>query len=456
MLTYNFENIDEPVYQYIYKCLKNDIIKGNLKANEKLPSKRSFAKNNGISTITIQNAYDQLASEGYIYTISKKGYYVSEISGLGKIPSGSPVSLAVKKTEKKKTEYLELSGSGTNPDNFPFTVWARVMRNVISSKKEELMEPCNAGGCRQLREAITAHLYSFKGMQVDPEQIIVGAGTQYLYTLLIQLLGSDKKYCIENPGYRKLLDIYRANHVDCKLASLDSFGMSMESLNKSGADIAHISPAHHFPTGIVMPAARRYEMLAWANEKEGRYIIEDDYDSEFRVNGKPILPMFGMDACGKVIYMNTFSKTLSPTIRISYMILPAELANRFYESFSFYSCTVSNFEQYALSEFISLGYFEKHINRMRLYYSRKRRELLELIWKSRYAEKCHIIENCAGLHFILKIDTKLSDRELMDKLERKGIRIKALSEYYMDNSNKSKNMFLLDYSNLDIQRLSVI
>lgn len=452
MLTYDFENADGPLYQYIYKCLKDDIIKGNIKPNEKLPSKRFFAKNNGISTITIQNAYDQLISEGYVYTIPKKGYYASDISGIRKLPKSQGLSLEIN-TREHHDDLLSLSDPEFNPDNFPFSVWARVMRDVISNKKEVLMQTSPVGGVYTLRSAIAGHLRSFKGMLVDPNQIIVGAGTQYLYSLLIKLLGTDKKYCIENPGYDRLLKIYSVNNIDCVLADMDEAGISVGSLEKSGADIAHISPAHHFPTGITMPAARRYEILAWANAMSGRYIIEDDYDSEFRTNGRPIPPIFSIDVSDKVIYMNTFSKSLASTIRISYMVLPPRLANLFYEKLSFYSCTVSNFEQYTLAEFIEKGYFEKHINRMRLYYSRKRNEILDLIQNSRFSEKCHVIENSSGLHFLLKLDTKMSDEEVTLYLKEKGLRIRALSDYYLDGDRTSRHMFILDYSNLDIGEL---
>ena len=202
-----------------------------------------------------------------------------------------------------------------------------------------------------------------------------------------------------------------------------------------------------------MPAARRYEILAWANENSKRYIIEDDYDSEFRTIGRPISPIFSIDVSDRVIYMNTFSKSLSPTIRISYMVLPPALSNKFYERLSFYSCTVSNFEQYALAEFIKRGYFEKHINRMRLYYSRKRKELLDYISKSSYSDKCHILENKSGLHFLLKIDTKKDDTEIQQLLKEKGLEIKALSEYYLNGDSTSRHTFLVDYSNLDIDKL---
>ena len=454
MLTYKFEKVEGPLYEYIYKCIKADIIAGNLQPGEKLPSKRSFANNNGISTITIQNAYDQLISEGYIYTIPKKGYYVASLEGMTKVQKETSISLNINVPEKKAGYVVDLSNNRMAPENFPFSVWAKILRETISNKSRELMEISPTGGKLELREAIAEHLKSFRGMLVDPNQIVVGAGTEYLYGLLGQLIGADKRYCIENPGYRKIVQIYEKYHIACGFANIDEMGITISGLQNSGADIAHISPNHHFPTGITMPANRRYEVLAWANEKDGRYIIEDDYDSEFRANGRPIPTLFSIDACEKVIYINTFSKSLTPTIRISYMVLPVHLANQFYERLSFYACTVSNFEQYALADFIRQGFFEKHINRMRLYYSRQRKKVISAIEKSRLQNRCEIIESDSGLHFILKLKTDKTDCYISSQLEKRGIQVNALSEYFF-TKNEVSHLFLVNYSNLNVEKVEV-
>lgn len=451
MLTYNFDKAQGPLYEYIYQCIKEDILDGNLRQGEKLPSKRTFAKNNGISTITIQNAYDQLISEGYVYTIPQKGYYVAKLEGMKKVQREGSISLNINIPETRPSYAVDLSDNRMNPGLFPFSIWAKVLRGIISDKSGELMETSPAGGIGELRAAIAEHLKSFRGMLVDPDQIVIGAGTEYLYGLIVQLLGNEKNYCVENPGYRKIVQVYRQYHISCQYADLDENGMTSGGLRATGADIAHISPNHHFPTGITMPAGRRYEILAWANEREGRYIIEDDYDSEFRLNGKPIPTLFSMDACEKVIYMNTFSKSLTPTIRISYMVLPVHLINRFYRELSFYACTVSNFEQYTLAAFIRQGYFEKHINRMRLYYSRQRKLMIDTIRKSRLHEVCEIIENDSGLHFLIQIQTDKSDGEILHALGEKGIRVNALSEYFFTPSER-KHCFIINYSNVDIEK----
>lgn len=453
MLTYVFEQSNIPLYEQVYQHIKADIIAGVLKAGDKLPSKRTFAKNNGVSTITIQTAYDQLISEGYVYAIPKKGYYAADIGEMQRIPKVSSISLDIHLPKEPKHYEIDLSGNQVNTDSFPFTVWTRLMREIISDKQKALMETSPTCGIYELREAIANHLKSFRGMLVDPNQIIVGAGTEYLYSLLIQLLGTDKEYCIENPGYTKLVQIYSRYQIACRFASMDEYGITVKELRQSEADIAHICPNHHFPTGITMPANRRYEVLAWANEEKGRYIIEDDYDSEFRTNGKPLPTLFGMDACEKVIYINTFSKSLTPTIRIAYMVLPVHLMNRFYRELSFYSCTVSNFEQYTLAAFMKRGYFEKHINRMRLYYSRQRKKLLECLEKSSLHKISQVMENESGLHFLIRFDTEISEAEIAERLAEKKIRLQPLSEYFMVPDVGKKYYYIISYSDIKVEEM---
>lgn len=457
MLSYNLSEANGPLYKALYHFIRKDIQSGKLKSNEKLPSKRALAQNLGISTISIENAYDQLICEGYIYSLPKRGYFVSEIENINQIkPKSVPKEEAKIKIQEtgKDSDYFDFSSNRVEKHNFPFSIWAKILRETISQKEDDLLELSPCGGVRELREAIANHLESFRGMSVNPDQIIVGAGTEYLYGLLIKLLGNDKTYCIENPGYKKLKKIYESNGAKCLAVDMDKEGLSIEKLRAANGQIAHISPTHHFPTGICMPANRRYEMLAWANESENNYIIEDDYDSEFRLKGKPLPPLFSLDIFGKVIYMNTFSKSLASTIRISYMILPEKLANLFYQKLAFYSCTVSTFEQYTLASFISNGFFEKHINRMRLHYGRKRARIIEKIKKYFNDNECKIIENDSGLHFILEFNTSLTDEQFKEILASKGILISSISDFEMNKTSQSSHQFILNYSSIDMEKLN--
>lgn len=446
MLTYSLDKNKGHLSKELYKALKKDIEEGNLKRGEKLPSKRAFARNCSVSTITVQNAYDQLVSEGYITAYEKKGYFVSD--GVGK--KRAAVSFVVKEEEEKaKMDLPDLSNNRVREDNFPFSIWSRLMRKTMAEKQKQLLSPMATEGVYELRKAISHHLSSFRGMAVSPSQVLVGAGTEYLYSLIIQLLGRDKTYAIEDPGYMKLERIYESNGVKSTRVQLDEKGLSLEMLEDSGADIAHISPNHHYPTGITMPLDRRYEILSWAAGKEDRYILEDDYDSEFRVSRNPFPTLYTLDGSGSVIYLNTFSKSLASTVRISYMVLPFDLAERFKEKLSFYSSTVSSFEQYTLASFILDGYFEKHINRMRLFYIRQRKAILSLIYSSPMKDRCSVIENDSGLHFILRLHTTLSDEKVKEILKEEGIKISALSDF--SHFSSISHDFIISYSNLDLE-----
>ena len=448
MLTYSLDKNKGHLSKELYKALKRDIEEGNLKRGEKLPSKRAFARNCSVSTITVQNAYDQLVSEGYITAYEKKGYFVSD--GVGK--KRAVVSFVVKEEEEKaKMDLPDLSNNRVREDNFPFSIWSRLMRKTMAEKQKQLLSPMATEGVYELRKAISHHLSSFRGMAVSPSQVLVGAGTEYLYSLIIQLLGRDKTYAIEDPGYMKLERIYESNGVKSTRVQLDEKGLSLEMLEDSGADIAHISPNHHYPTGITMPLDRRYEILSWAAGKEDRYILEDDYDGEFRVSRNPFPTLYTLDGSGSVIYMNTFSKSLASTVRISYMVLPFDLAERFKEKLSFYSSTVSSFEQYTLASFILDGYFEKHINRMRLFYIRQRKAILSLIYSSPMKDRCSVIENDSGLHFILRLHTTLSDEKVKEILKEEGIKISALSDF--SHFSSISHDFIISYSNLDLEVL---
>lgn len=449
MLTYSFEDKgSDSLYEYLYKKIKNDILSYNLSSGEKLPSKRALAKHLNVSTITVENAYSQLMAEGYIYSVPKSGFYVSDIST--KKASARKVAKPNESTlPATPSYYADFVNNYTSTDNFPFTIWTKLMREIMSDKSEKLMVRSPSAGVFELRQAISDYLYQFRGIDVDADQIIVGAGTEYLYGLIIQLLGKDKIYALEDPGYRKISKIYDANGVDALHIKMDDSGIDVHALEKSTADILHISPSHHFPTGIVTPISRRYEILSWAAKSPDRYIIEDDYDSEFRLLGKPIPSLQSIDALDKVIYMNTFSKSLSSTIRISYMVLPKTLIAKYNAMLSFYSCTVSNFEQYTLAKFISDGHLEKHINRMRNYYRGQRDDILKAICAQPSFDKTVIREENSGLHFLLKVKTDLTDSKIIKKAQAKGINISCLSQYYHDKNHPREHTLIINYSGLD-------
>lgn len=319
------------------------------------------------------------------------------------------------------------------------------MRKVLCEQQAEMLERSPYGGVLKLRQTIAKMLKGTRNLDVRPEQIIVGAGTDYLYSLLVQLLGFDKKYGVEDPGYSKISKIYRKLNVVCNFIPLDENGVRVEQLEETCTDVVHISPSHHFPSGIVTPVSRRYELLSWASKSSNRYIVEDDYDSEFRMVGRPVPALQNIDVQGKVIYINSFTKTLASTVRISYMVLPLALAEKFHKDFSFYTCTVSNMEQYALARYIGEGFFEKHVNRMKNFYRHRRDALLAAIRKSKLRNFAEVAEEDAGLHFILKIQTTLSDEEFCRRALENGVVIGALSDYYA-KAEPSEHQFVMNYS----------
>ena len=467
MLTYSFADIgSDSLYEYLYKCIKNDIISRKIKPGEKLPSKRSFAKNLGISVITVENAYDQLMGEGYIYSIEKKGYYASDINAdhvngaaeaggdiEGRRPEAS--SRALNEETGENAYVADYSSNRINIHQFPFTVWSKLLRECLADYREELLIKSPAGGARVLREAIANHLKAFRDLDIDPEQIIIGAGTEYLYSQIVQLLGRDKIYGVEDPGFPKTSQVYSASGANVRYIPLDNEGIDVEELERVGVQVAHISPAHQFPTGRVTPISRRYELLRWAYHSDDRYIIEDDYDSEFRLTGRPIPTLKRIDINDRVIYLNTFSKSIANTVRVSYMVLPKTLLEEYNRKMSFYSCPVPSIIQLTVARFISDGYFEKHINRLRSFYRKQRNLIIEEMRSSGMDSYARIKEEDAGLHFLLDLDIPCTDKEFTDLLGDRGVKMCAVSEYYHRPDEASMHEFVVNYSSLSEEQIKL-
>lgn len=449
----------KPAYELLYEEIKNDILTGKLKNKEKLPSKRALAEERRVSVVTVENALAQLLAEGYVTSIQRSGTYV-QYSG----EVFSPAFADAQKTWHSEDFFGERQ-TGIEPPAmgaeqpamgaaalFPFSVWARLMRTVILEQGTRLLRPVRQGGVYELRAAISDHLYRRRGIRVSPEQIIIGAGTEDLYTQVIRLLGRELLYATENPCYEATERIYRLNDAKTVRIPLDEQGLSAEALKKSGADVAHISPAHHFPTGIVMPISRRREIMRWAKDQPERYIIEDDYDGEFRRAGIPVPAMFGSDG-GQVIYINTFSQTLAPSVRIGYMCLPPRLLLRWRERLGFCACPVPSFEQYTLAKFISEGYFERHVSRVRKF-ARRAAELTE---RAMLAAGVTVTESGAGLHF--RITAENTDG-LIRRMEECGLRVRPMGEYFTEEAGAAENLvagyenqYVVSYANADEEAL---
>lgn len=452
MLTYTLEKQKkESLYEQLYRFIREDILSGRLHSGERLPSKRALAQHLEVSTITVKNAYEQLQAEGYIHARQRCGYFVSEVERPPE--SRQTARPAGPSPEREQGWFLDFASGAMDPAYFPFTVWARLMRQTILEQDKQLLRAAPYNGAAELRRAIAEYLQQFRGMQVDPEQIIVGAGTELLYHLLIQLLGRDKCYAVEDPGYSKIAAIYESNRVQVQYVGIDEAGLSTAQLRRHPAQVVHISPTHHYPTGTVMPIGRRQELLRWAAEQPERYILEDDYDSEFRFVGRPIPSLYSTDENERVVYLNTFSKTIAPSIRISYMILPPKLLERYREKLGFYACTVSGFEQYTLAKFLEQGYFERHLGRMRNRYRQKRDQVIAAFLQGPLAGRVKITGQDAGLHFLAELRTRLPDDVLQRRAAEKGLRLAMLSDYYHEREGVRRHTLVVNYSGLDLQRL---
>ena len=453
-LTINLDSRSKkPLYEQIYDYIKSDIQNGRIPYGEKLPSTRALAKYLEVSRSTVELAYEQLLSEGYIESAPYRGFFVAQIDELYQLKKEEKKS--ERKIEKKKVYQYDFTPNGVDLNSFPYNVWRKLSKDILMDDRTELFRTGDPQGEYGFRSAISNYLYQARGVDCTPDQVLIGAGSDYILMLLGMILGTEHMIAFEDPTYKQAYRVIHTLGYETVPVAMDRHGMKIQDLESTGADIAYVTPSHQYPTGIVMPIGRRMELLKWAYEKDGRYIIEDDYDSEFRPNGKPLPTLFSMDACEKVIYMNTFSKTLCSTVRISYMVLPDELAERFYRELSFYSCTVSNFEQYTLAAFINQGYFEKHINRMQKYYLNKRDRLLNIIERSPLSSHVEISEKDSGLHFLMKIKTTLPDSEVVLKLQQNGIKVTALSQYYKETSNDSEHVFIINYSFVNEENLEM-
>ena len=452
MLTYDLEHRGGlPLYDYLYRCIKEDILAGRLRPGERLPSKRSLARHLEVGVVTVENAYAQLAAEGYLYSQEKRGYFVSALEVQR---PAAPPSRPERESAPQRSWLLDLKSTGAGTAGFPFSVWARLMRQVLSEQGPELLRFIPHNGAPELRQAISDYLYHFRGISASPEQIVVGAGTEYLYNLIVQLLGRDKIYGMEDPGYLKAGRIYILNGAKCVPIPIDRQGAPLQAVVQSGAQVLHLSPSHQFPTGAVTPIARRQALLRWAQQAPGRYIIEDDYDSEFRFTGRPIPPLQSIDRGERVIYINTFSRTLSPSLRISYMVLPNSLLELYQQQLGFYSCTVPAMEQHTLSRFLSGGYFEQHLNRSRLRYRAHRDQVIAALNASPLAGRASISGENAGLHFLLTLDTAKPDHQLAAQAEGEGLRLSFLSDYCSSPFPQWDHTLVIHYPGIDPQQLS--
>lgn len=461
----------QPLYEQIYEALREAILQGRILQGEKLPSTRFEAEYLQVSRSTVELAYDQLVSEGYIHAEPYRGYFacdVRELYDLTDIRTGDAKAFAMEKAEtvhsdRKKSDSLrksekisyqiDFSLNELSMENFPYSGLSKIMKNLLLDQGEQIMSSGSAFGENNLKETICDYLYHARNVRCNPEQIIIGAGNEYLQFMLVQMLGVSHCVAMESPTYLRAYRTFKNAGLSVREVALDESGMRVDLLQEMDASIAYVMPSHQFPLGIVMPMKRRLELLNWAVEEPERYIIEDDYDSEFRYKGKPIPALQGIDRSGRVIYLGTFSKSIASSIRVSYMVLPEQLLERYRECCGFYACTVPNLMQQAICQFMKEGYFEKNLNRMRAIYKNKHDFMLAELKK--YSWVRDIMGENSGLHLLVEVDTELSEQQVIEACAKQQIRVYGLSEYYISqNPKREYPILLLGYGGLTEEQIA--
>ncbi len=422
------------LYMQIYEYFKNEIINGTYKANTKLPSKRNLAKEYKISLNTVDNAYSKLLEEGFIYSKERQGFFVSDVGELY-VLNNKPIHIT---KEEENIEY-DFSYSGVS-DEFPYKVFKKISSNIFDNK--DILEKVDYQGYLPLRTQISEYLNKSRGFKAEPSQIVISSGSEYLFQIIFKLISG--KFGIEDPGYSMLSNIMDTNDIKYEFIPVDENGMDLTKLKKSKSDFCVITPAHQFPTGVIMNMQRRVELL---NMKKIKYVIEDDYDSEFKYSKRPVPALKSIDVNDKVIYIGSFSKSISPSFRVSFMVLPFNLVEKYNKIFKFFICPVSIMVQKMLTTFIETGEFEKHLNRMRKIYSKKRQLLIDMLSERK---DITIRGADAGLHVVLEYPKNYSEEYIVKKAKEKKIKVYGLSSY---GTKREIPSILLGFATLSEEKL---
>ncbi len=417
------------LYEQIYEYIRNEIRSGHLLRNEKLPSARFLAEYLQVSRTTVDMAYDQLVTEGYVEARPRRGYFVNAFEELCALDEAPKSRAASPDASGPASARYDFSPTAIDMRFFPYATWKKITKNILVDANSQMFSLGEPQGDLQLRTTICRYLHGSRGVSCAPEQIVVGAGNDYLLLLLEKILGRHVHVAMENPTYVRAYRIFRSCAYPVSLIPMDENGMRTDRLRRTDAQVAYVMPSHQYPTGISMPIGRRMELLKWASEKPERYLIEDDYDSEFRYRGKPLPSLQASDTDGKVVYIGTFSKAIAPAIRVSYMVLPYPLLAKYREECGFYSSTVSRIDQTILNEFIRDGYFERYLNKMRKRYREKHDLLLDELRD--FETDFRISGNSAGLHMILTDRRGRSEEELARLAAEADVKVYRMRDFRM-------------------------
>ncbi|KFN04606.1 PLP-dependent aminotransferase family protein [Bacillus clarus] len=442
-----------PIYIQIYNYIKLEIVKGTLSVGTRLPSHRNLASQLNVSRITVESAYQQLMAEGYVVSKPKRGIFVAEVD-IDVIPN-KQLHIPYKTSRVKEEQYnFDCSQGLIDQTAFPISNWKRALQEALLQYENNLFAKEDPQGEFILREHISKYLYHARGVHSSPDQIIIGSGIQPLLWLLLQLLGPKKEYGIENPGFHRVNAIIKSCGLPIHPIPLDEKGINISSLRKSNANVAYVTPSHQFPYGMIMPLSRRLELLKWANDHSG-YILEDDYDGEFRYVGKPIPSLQGLDSKERVIYMGTFSKSFLPSLRMGYIVLPNHLLQAYNELGGIFKQTVSTMQQLAFATFIQKGDWNRHINRIRTLYKRKHIALVKSI-TSEIGTHVDILGEQSGLHIVLHVHNGMTERELIESAITKHVKIYPLSIYDSVNDLRKQSYVLLGFGGIQETEIETV
>lgn len=423
-------SLQKPLYQQLYESLAEQIRRGELHAGDKLPGKRSLAAQLAVAVNTVDTAYQMLVAEGYLEARPKSGFFVLEVTDVLRRDLPGPVPCPPSPPAPAERVLLDLSTGAVDTALFPFRTWGRIQRELLYGNPELLLHGHRQGD-EDLRRSLADYLHAYRGVVCHPDQIVVGAGVEYLLGLVAQLLRGGMA-AVENPGYSRSRTILENSGVPCRCVDIDGGGLSLRGLEESGANLCYVTASHHFPTGVTMPVGRRSQLLSWAAVKPGRYILEDDYDAEFRFDMRPLPSLQGMAGPdGPVVYLCTFSKSLAPSIRIACMVLPWPLLERYRATFGTYASTVSRFEQQTLRRFLDEGYFTRHLARLRSAYKARSQHLVRALEEAFGPENIQLRSRHTGLHLLLTLKNGPGEEEMVSAARQAGIGLRGLSDYYM-------------------------
>lgn len=445
------KNESKSLYEQLYTQIKEAIIEQRLPFATKLPSKRQLADFLNISQTTVELAYSQLLAEGYIMSKPRVGYFVEAIEDLPFTEKSTTTIPTPTKEIQQKTYHYDFSPAKIDATTFPFTIWRKMAKDLIDESNEHLLHAGHPQGDYELRVQIARYLYESRAIICEPEQIVIGSGTEQLLPMILRLFDNTSTLALENPGYSPIPHVHLQNKA--RPIPVDEEGLIVEQLEKSDANLVYITPSHQFPTGAILSASRRTQLLNWARAKSDCYIIEDDYDSEFRYLGKPIPALHSLDQGQNVIYMSTFSKSLMPSLRVAYFILPLSLLPKYKSVYSYYACTVPRFEQQMLAEFIQQGHFSKHLNRMRKIYRKKHDKILHVL--EQYPQ-ISVSGDMAGMHMLLTFQESFDEQQIYKQLLEHHIRIQPLGKYLLNNEQvRYKPSFILGFGGLLTEDIDV-